>query len=225
MEDKVMKLIIADEIKKTGITVQGVLIKGTKNKPTDRKFEDYKAKVIAQIKQDYTLENIKQDKILQGFRELHTSFGISNRKNNAASENLLDFVLKRGNMPSVNLLVDIYNLISVQSKLALGAHDVEHIGGNVTLRLTNGKENFHPIAYPEQKSIGAKEYAYIDDDNDVICRLEVRQCEKTKVTLDTTDVFYIIQGNLRTTENDLHIATEQLIDLTTEFCGGTAEVI
>lgn len=220
-----MKFIIADEIKKTGIPVQGVLIKGTKNKPTDSKFEDYKAKVIAQIKQDYTLESIKEDKILQGFKELHTSFGISNRKNNAASENLLDFVLKRGNIPSINLLVDIYNLISVQSKLALGAHDVKHIGGNVTLRLTNGKENFHPIASPEQKNIAANEYAYIDDDNDVLCRLEVRQCEKTKVTLDTTDVFYIIQGNLHTSENDLYIATEQLIDLTTEFCGGTAEVI
>ena len=105
-----MKLIVADEIKKTGIPIQGVLIKGTKNKPTDSKFEDYKAKVIAQIKQDYTLESIKEDKILQGFKELHTSFGISNRKNNAASENLLDFVLKRGNIPSINLLVDIYNL-------------------------------------------------------------------------------------------------------------------
>lgn len=220
-----MKFIIADEIKKTGIPVQCVLIKGTKNKPTDSKFEDYKAKVIAQIKQDYTLESIKEDKILQGFKELHTSFGISNRKNNAASENLLDFILKRGNIPSVNLLVDIYNLISVQSKLALGAHDVKHIGGNVTLRLTNGKETFHPIAYPETKAIAENEYAYIDDDNDVICRLEVRQCEKTKVTLDTTDVFYIIQGNLHTSEDDLYIATEQLIDLTTEFCGGTAEVI
>lgn len=220
-----MKFIIADEIKKTGIPVQGVLIKNTKNKQSDSKFEDYKAKVIAQIKQDYTLENLKADKIIQGFKELHTSFGISNRKNNAASENLLDFVLKRGNIPSINLLVDIYNLISVQSKLALGAHDVKYIGGNVTLRLTKGNENFHPIAYPEAKAIAKNEYAYIDDDNDVLCRLEVRQCEKTKVTLDTSDVFYIIQGNLHTTENDLSIATEQLIDLTTEFCGGTAEVI
>ncbi len=220
-----MKFIVADEIRKRGIPVRGIVITGINNKQTDIKFNDYKTHTVEMLQNLYTPEILKSDKILQGFRDLHTEFGISNRKNNSASENLLEFIIKRGTIPSINLLVDIYNLVSAQSKLALGAHDLKKIDGNVTLRLTDGKEHFHPIAYPEDKLINAGEYAYIDDKNDVICRLEVRQCEKTKVTLDTKDVFYIIQGNHNTTENDLHIATEQLIDLTTEFCGGTAEVI
>lgn len=220
-----MKFIVVDEIRKAGIPVCGVLINGASNRLSDDAFEAYKNKITAKIKDMYTPESIKEDPVLKGFRELHESFGVSNRKNRSAPENLLEFVLKRGSLPQVNLLVDIYNLVSVQSKLALGAHDADHIGGNVTLRLTDGTEHFHPISYPDAKPVAAHEYSYIDDDNEVICRLEVRQCEKTKVTPETKNLFYIVQGNRHTSENDLRTAVAQLIDLTEEFCGGYAEVI
>ncbi|WP_396133041.1 phenylalanine--tRNA ligase beta subunit-related protein [Faecalibacillus faecis] len=36
----------------------------------------------------------------------------------------------------MNPLVDLYNLISMDTKLALGAHDLDKTEGNITLRLT-----------------------------------------------------------------------------------------
>jgi hypothetical protein len=47
------------------------------------------------------------------------------------------------------------------------------------------------IAYP----VTADEYAYVDDRNEVLCRLEVRQCEKTRLMGRTSDTFHIVQGH------------------------------
>ena len=41
-------------------------------------------------------------------------------------------------MAFINTAVDIYNLISLESKLALGVHNMDKVDGNVTLRFTDG---------------------------------------------------------------------------------------
>jgi len=57
----------------------------------------------------------------------------------------------------------------------------------------------------------------------VLCRLEHRQCEKTKLTADTASAFYIIQGNASTPHAMLEQALRRLVDLTQRFCGGREE--
>ncbi len=216
---------ISDEAKKLGLKVACFIMEGVENKEHQPAFDLYLEQETNRVLQHLSRENLKIDPILQGFRLLHERIGCSNRKNIAASENLLKFLLKTGHLPRVNLLVDIYNLVSVKSRLALGAHDTKYIGGNVHLKITTGQEGFWPIGSPEPDSVKSGEYAYIDDDNDIICRLEVRQVEKTKVTPDTKDCFYIVQGNPSTSPEALKYATEDLIDLTQRFCGGQEHIL
>ena len=79
----------------------------------------------------------------------------------------------------------------MESKLALGAHDIDQVDGNVTLRFTDGTERFVPIGQSEAVPNNPHEYSYCDDANDVLCRLEIRQVEKTKVDEHTKNVFYM----------------------------------
>jgi DNA/RNA-binding domain of Phe-tRNA-synthetase-like protein len=67
------------------------------------------------------------------------------------------------------------------------------ITGNISQRLTNGTEKFLPLGQKEIQTVEAGEYSYIDDANDVMCRMEVRQVEKTKVTVDTTMLFTLFK--------------------------------
>jgi DNA/RNA-binding domain of Phe-tRNA-synthetase-like protein len=216
---------VDDEVLALGLTVAAIVVQGIDNQKSTPEFDAFFERETRQVLQDLSLENIKRDPLLQGFRQLHERAGCSNRKTIAASENLLKFLLKTGHLPRVNLLVDIYNLVSLTSRLALGAHDVRSIGGNVRLRMTNGQESFWPIGSREPALVKPGEYAYIDDNNDIICRLEVRQVEKTKVTLHTKECFYIIQGNPAVTSDDLKAATENLIELTRRFCGGEERIL
>ncbi len=216
---------VDDNVLELGLTVAAFVMRGLDNKPSTPEFDRYLEQETQRVLQHLSIEDIKKDPLLLGFRKLHERAGCSNRKNIAASENLLKFLLKTGHMTRVNLLVDIYNLVSLTSRLSLGAHDVELVGGNVHLRRTSGQEGFWPIGSGEPDSVKPGEYAYIDDDNDIICRLEVRQVEKTKVTLDTRECFYIIQGNSETSSDCLKTATENLIQLTRKFCEGEERIL
>ena len=106
---------------------------------------------------------IPQDPILAGFRRLHEKVGRSNHKFPASPERLIKLFLRKGTIPSINLAVDIYNCISLETRLSLGAHDVSQINGSVTLRMTDGRERFVPLGREKPELIEAGEYCYVDD--------------------------------------------------------------
>ena len=59
----------------------------------------------------------------------------------------------------------------------------------------------------------------------VLCRLEIRQVQKTLVDETARNVFYIVQGNDATSDELLHQTAQKIIDLTTQYCGGVGEII
>ena len=189
---------LAPEVASLGLVGDYYNIFGLKNVLKNDEFEKLKAKTLGGLKEKYTAETQTNDPVLAGFRELHTKVGRSNKRFVSSPENLVGMFLRNGTIPSINLVVDIYNLVSLESRLALGAHDISKIDGNITLKITNGTEKFLPLGKTESEIVPSGEYSYVDDSNEVICRLEYRQVEKTKVTLDTRDCFFIIQGNAAT---------------------------
>ena len=159
--------------------------------------------------------------MLCGFRLLHEKIGRSNRRYPSSPEALVNLFLSKGVIPKINPVVDIYNLISLDTRLALGAHDVSHIIGDVILRLTNGTERFVPLGASEPEPISSGEYCYVDDSNEILCRLEHKQVEKTKVTENTTSCFFIIQGNEATSPELIEEAFQRLSSLLADNCSGT----
>jgi DNA/RNA-binding domain of Phe-tRNA-synthetase-like protein len=216
---------IAPDVAQLGLQAVFLTMTGLCNRDGDEHFNAISSRHQNAIREEFNDERLDCDAILLGFRQLHARIGVSNRKNVASPEALLRLLLKRGSLPRVNLLVDIYNLVSIETRLSLGAHDLKKVEGDVELRLTNGSERFCPLGQTEVQTVRAGEYAYIDGSNEVLCRLEVRQAEKTKLTVDTTDCFFIIQGNPATDEACLRRGTARLVELTRQFCGGEHDII
>jgi DNA/RNA-binding domain of Phe-tRNA-synthetase-like protein len=188
-------------------------------------FEQYKKAKLTEIARTWQDKNYKDSPVLQGFRDLHTKVGRSNRDFIASPESLLGRFVKKGVFPQVNTIVDIYNLVSLKSQLALGAHDIEYVKGNLTLRLTDGSENFIPLGTAEPEKVFPGEYAYVDDKNNVVCRLEVLQVEPTKITLNSNDIFFIIQGNQNTEQSYILNYATQLGELVAQYCGGDFSIL
>jgi DNA/RNA-binding domain of Phe-tRNA-synthetase-like protein len=216
---------VDSEVKTLGLKGVYLVLSNIHNLQTDESFETILKNEVNNKLSEISPEWIENNSVLAGFRKLHTKVNRSNKKFIASPENLYNYLYKYRHLPRINLLVDIYNLISIKYGLALGSHDISNISGNVTLRLTNGNEIFIPLGQTEAKVVQKGDYAYIDDGNEVICHLEVRQVEKTKITTDTKDAFYIIQGNENTSDDYLRKATEELIELTKRFCGGNEKVL
>lgn len=220
-----MEFLVEDKVKELGMKILGLKIENIDNKTSSAEFAKWRKEKITNLINKYKDYDIKNDKVIEGFYELHNSVGVPRRKNLPASENLIKLLIKREELIEINKAVDIYNIISIESKLCLGAHDIDKISGNVTLKITDGNENFIPLGSEESKPVGEGVYSFVDDDNDVICWLDIRQVDKTKVTEDSKNILYFIIGNKENTYAELESVAQEIIDITTKFCGGNGKII
>ena len=221
----IMESRVAKDVLDAGVKILFDVIEGIDNATPSEEWNSFRNEKIKELLVRYQDLDGHQDPILEGYNILHDNTGVRRRKNIPASENLIKLLRKHGGMSPINKAVDIYNIVSMDTKLALGAHNIDKVDGNVTLRFTDGTEHCQPIGADGPIPIAAHEYSYIDDSNEVLCRLEIRQVLKTLVTEETKNIFYIVQGNAATSEEYLREGAQQIIDLTTKFCGGRGRIV
>ena len=220
-----MEFRVAEEVLKLGIKVIAITIKDMKNTLENNDFNRYKLDTLKELRKNLSQTCIENDPSLNSFWQLHECIGKIDKQDPPSPVNLLTTILTTEGLPNINLIVDIYNVISAKTKLSIGAHDMRKINGTVALKIIEGSEIFLPIDYSNEKVVNKGEYAYIDEENDVLCRMDIKQSEKTKVTEDTTDCLYIIQGTEYTDVEKIEETAKELIDLTTKYCGGRAQII
>lgn len=159
------------------------------------------------------------------FGDVLRRVGVNPRREPPSVERLLSFALKRGDLPSVNSLVDAYNLASVRSLCSLGAHDLGAFAPPACLRLLTGAESFTPLGRAAPEPVTPGEYGYADAGGRVLCRLDLLQADFSKVTAATTDALLIVEGTAAHAEEALRRALDEAADLVPRHCGGTAEVV
>ena len=216
---------ITSDVTALGIKCAVFSISNLSNQLKHPKFEEYKTKIYNDLKSNYSKTFLSQDPTLLGFEISHKKIGSSNQKLIASPQSLISILLRKGSLPCINLLVDIYNCISIESRLSLGAHDIDKLQNNVTLRIADGTEKFIPLGKSKAEKVSAGEYCYIDGNDTVICRLECRQADATKISLNTKNALVIVQGNENTSGEYINGVMKRLIDLITSYCGGSATIL
>ena len=157
--------------------------------------------------------------------EILKKVGVKPRKHLPSVENLLRFALKREALPSVNSLVDAYNLISVETRCSLGAHDLDRLVAPVELRLFRGDETFTPLGSKEAEDVVPGEFGYVDARKRVICRLDVLQADFSKVTVEATNILLIIEATTAHDRPALEKVFAETAQKVGRYCGGEAEVV
>ena len=220
-----MEFKVEQNVLDSGVKIIFAVIEGIDNHGVTEEWKDLRRRRIEKLYNKYQGIDIHSDPILEGFNILHDNTGVKRRKNIPASENLIKLLLKNKGISFINKAVDIYNLISLESKLALGAHNIDKVDGNVTLRFTDGSEKYIPLGQETSIKVNPHEYCYCDDSNEVLCRLEIRQVNKTLVDEDTRNVFYIVQGNQFTEDHLLNTTAKKIINTTERYCSGKGRII
>jgi DNA/RNA-binding domain of Phe-tRNA-synthetase-like protein len=218
-----MEFTITDQVRGLGVRGAYAVLTGLDNRIRDPTLQAWRAALAQRLATELHAGFIESDPILRGFRDLHDLVRRSNKRFVSSAEALVGLFQRKGVIPEINPVVDIYNAVSLETRLSIGAHDVAHVRGGITLRLTQGGERFVPLGAAEPEPIQPGEYGYLDDSGEVLCRLEHRQCQRTRVTDETTACFYIVQGNAATSRDMLEHALRRLVARTVEFCGGREE--
>jgi DNA/RNA-binding domain of Phe-tRNA-synthetase-like protein len=147
------------------------------------------------------------------WREAYRAFGAKPQR----TRNSLEALLRRAEsgLPRVNRLTDIYNSISVSRQLPLGGEDLSRYDGPPRLVRATGSEPFDTTAdgaevieHPEPGEVVWR------DDAGVTCRRwNWRQARRTQLHDGTTSALFIIDVLDPVTQEELAVATEELIEL------------
>jgi DNA/RNA-binding domain of Phe-tRNA-synthetase-like protein len=214
-----MRFTVTDEVRRLGVHGAYVVLEDIDNGRTPEALERPLHALAARLDAELTPEFIATDPVLAGFRELHDAVGRSNRRFPSSAEGLVALFQRKRRLPRINPFVDLYNAVSLETRLSLGAHDLAKLEGGVTLKIATGDERFVPLGGSLPEPIHAGEYVYVDDADEVVCRLEHRQCEKTRVDAATRACFCIVQGHRGTSADDLRSALERLCSLAGALLG------
>lgn len=188
----------------------------------DSQLQLFKERIIEEIKGKYRLETVKDEPIFRAYRDFFWRAGIDPTKTRPAAEALIRRILSGKPLPTINTLVDSYNLASIQTGVALGAFDAEKLRGDLTLRLANKGERFLGIGMSQPIMLEGVELV-VSDEEKLIAIYPHRDSEETRVTLETTDLCLLVCGAPEIDERKLAEAAETAVEYITRFCGG-AEV-
>jgi DNA/RNA-binding domain of Phe-tRNA-synthetase-like protein len=221
-----MSFIVAEECVKLGLRAGAVVFRGVRVTSASPALRSEIAAEVSAVRTRFAdAQAVRSAPAVVSFQEMLRKVGVNPRREAPSVERLLTFVLKRGDLPTINSLVDAYNLVSVRSCCSLGAHDLDRIAPPVTLRLLTGRETFTPLGSETAVAVIPGEYAYVDDADRVLCRLDLFQAEFSKVTERTANAVLIIEGTAAHPREVLRQAFANTIELVTRHCGGTAEIV
>ena len=216
-----MNFKVEREVLDLGLKVIGISITDLDNKIKTKEFLKFKDKAYKALKEKYNNFEIETDLILRGFNELHKKIGVKRKKNTPISESLLKNFLKDEILPPSNKLIELCNIVILDSRLSIAIYDMDKIDGSVTLKQAPSNISYN---FSEERTINQGEYIYTDS-KDILYRLEVNQNPKTIVSEYTTNIFITIEGNEATSAEYIMEVASEIIDLITSYCGGNAKII
>jgi DNA/RNA-binding domain of Phe-tRNA-synthetase-like protein len=209
-----------------GLRAGAILFRDVQVRPASPALRSEIASEVLAIRTQYASPAaVRATREVMGFREILRKVGCHPRREQPSVERLLAYALKRGDLPSVNNLVDAYNLVSIRALCSLGAHDFDTLAPPVALRLLTGRESFRPLGHAAEMSIAAGEYGYVDANDRVLCRLDVLQADFSKVTAATGNALLIIEGTTAHPAAAFRRAFADAIDVVTRHCGGEPNMV
>jgi len=211
-----LKLIVSPEVAALGICVAMARFRGARVSNRSNPLEKQKKEALDAI----CAIDIEAHPVLAAYRELHRLASVEGVA--PPAQHLISLAKANGRLPNINTVVDCYNLVSAQTGFSIGAHDCAYLLGDVAFRITGGGERYRPLGEPKLVPVKAGQYACMDDEK-IICLMDVKQCEETRITKQTSEFVIYVQGNSRTTPHDVQDGLQRLGALVTEICGGTYE--
>ena len=149
------------------------------------------------------------DPHIAAWRAAFSAFGAKPSKYPCSAEALASRVLKGGTLPRVNVLVDLYNAVSVRALTPVGGEDLDHLRGALRLAIANGDEPFDGHDGTPRPG----EIVWRDDAGVTCRRWNWRQGVRTRLTEASTRAFFVFDRLPGLDENQLDDAASQLESL------------
>lgn len=185
--------VIVDEAVRTlrpDFVVLAIRISGLVNQPSTPESEAWLDRAEAAARRDGPAVHPHVD----AWRDAYRAFGAKPQRTSSSVEALTERA-RKGALPRVNWLVDLYNAISVEHALPVGGEDAHRFVGDLRLIRARGDEPFdttrNGTAVVEAPEPGEVVWA---DTAGVTCRRwNWRQGTRTRLTEQSTDALFLLE--------------------------------
>ena len=158
---------------------------------------------------------------LAAWRRAFRAFGVNPTKYRSAPEALLRRLTKKGDIPSINTLVDLGNLVSIRYALPVAILDTRTIQGALMVHFADGSERFMPLGQDEIEHPDLGEAVFSDETKRVLARRWCwRQSDDSAATADTTGAVITVEAQHATGRVDVESALDALLGLLQRYTGG-----
>lgn len=156
---------------------------------------------------------------LAAWRSAFRAFNVDPTQYRSAAEALLRRLTKKGDIPSINTLVDIGNLVSIRYALPVAIFDIQALQMPITVQFADGSERFTPLGETVIEHPEVGEVIFSDPTGLVIARRWCwRQSEESAARESTTDAIITVEAHHG--RADVEAAVDDLLKLLREYAGG-----
>lgn len=154
---------------------------------------------------------------IAAWRRVFSGFGVEPTRYRNAAEALLRRLRKHGEVPSVSLLVDTGNLVSIRYGLPVAVLDVAGVAGTITVRFAQGSEKYTDLGATAVEHPEPGEVVFVDEAGVVHARRWCwRQSAQSAARPETNEMLVAVEGHHENAADDVAAALADLDALVTE---------
>ena len=212
-------IIIADKVKDMGVFIAFVQVGRVSVKPSDERIRNLYEQVKEKIINSLDLQKLKDNPVIKAYRKFYWSIGIDPTKQRPSSEALIRRVLRGLDIPFINNVVDIGNIVSMETMIPIGIYDLDKIKGEILyLREANENEVFVPIGGKEENL--KKGQIVLSDKEKILHVYPHRDSIFTKVSNETQKILIIACGVPNVNKELVYNAAYKVAQNVIKYVGG-----
>lgn len=171
-----------------------VAVRGVDNSKAYPEVSELLHSAIAECEKALEGIKVKESPEIVPYRDAFRAIGINPNKFMCSIEALLTRIAKGKGFPEISPIVDLGNAVSLRTRLPIGAHDMGTVTRALEVRHAQPGDTFIPFGGGEVEIPDESEVVYVSDGQVRTRRWTWRQSEIGKITEETRDLLFPIDG-------------------------------
>jgi DNA/RNA-binding domain of Phe-tRNA-synthetase-like protein len=205
--------------------IRGVVFaEGVTNTSKHLEITDLLRAAEREVRTSQSAGSIGLDPRIEVWRNAYRTFGAKPSKYHPSVEALTRRVVNGNQLPSINPLVDIGNLVSIRHCVPAGGHATDVLRSGLELRHATGSEAFVPFSSTSVEHPDPGEVIFADGSTVVARRWTWRQANHTLTLPETTTIEFNVDGLPPVTREKIEEICNELAELIRRYCGGRTRI-
>jgi DNA/RNA-binding domain of Phe-tRNA-synthetase-like protein len=205
--------------------VRGVVLSyDVTNGPSPEELVTLMRKEEEGLRQRLKLETLTEEPRIQSWREAFRSLGIKPSEFRSSIEAMARRALRGDALPSINMLVDIGNIISLRYLVPAGGHSMDELTQDIALRPASGQEDFTAFGTEVLEHPEPGEIVFVEGNIVLTRRWVWRQSNHTLTLPETRSIEFNIDGLPPVTPEEVEKISQDVMEMITKYCGGRSRI-